>query len=362
MELMKYWLALTIPLVLAGCQNAPTPPLRPIEVIPDPIIFSPELGLSSKQRLSKAIKLLSKGHAGQAEVELYAYLSQVNKSKIANNLIAQIRTPVNEYFPAEFAVISLSNGESLSTIAKQYLGDVLQFYALAQYNNIKNPGKTTIGQIIHVPLTDKARAFINFKIDKGMDTSSTEHDTQARSEFQNQTDMEETFSIADQNALTEIEQVGLLLSENQNANVIQAYEQRDTRRKLNGSELQAIITAYQTRASELTDSDPKQASAYYLQSGNLIASTGDRLTALKMFNLSMQLNSSSETSIRRYTSLKSDLTNAYHRDASLAFRRQQLDKAIELWEILLSIDPGHVHATNNLLQAQKLKEKLQRLE
>ena len=81
-----------------------------------------------------------------------------------------------------------------------------------------------------------------------------------------------------------------------------------------------------------------------------------------MFNISMQLDSGNKTSAQRYTKLKSELTDTYHRDASLAYRRQELEKAIELWQKLLTIDPDHVHAINYLVQAQRLKDKLQRLE
>ncbi|OUS09645.1 hypothetical protein A9Q89_12815 [Gammaproteobacteria bacterium 53_120_T64] len=361
MGLFKNWLVLASFLALVGCAGSPSTP--PPVAAPQAPIFTPELGLSDSQRLSKAIALLSSGNnVGQAKVELQAYLNQVPNSKIANSLFTQVDTPIGEYFPAEFVAITLTNGESLSTIAKQYLGDALQFYALAQYNNIANPGKTTIGQVIHVPLTSKAQAFIDFKINKGMDTSSTEQDHQAGNEFKDQSGPADSDVQLEVATLTGIAQMRLLLAEKHYQAAIQAYEQLQPANKLNDNDTRALIAAYRKSAIDNADSNPVLASTYYQQTGRLIAQGGDRLLALEMFDLSLQLDSDNEASQRRYVSLKSELTDAYHRDASLAFRRQELERAITLWQKLLIIDPEHVHAINYLVQAQRLKDKLQLLE
>lgn len=356
---MKNWLAIATCLAVVGCQTAPTAP--PV-VVAAPLLFTAEAGLADSQRLSKAIALLSQGSAGQARAELEAYLSKRPNSKIANSLLTQINTPINEYFPAEFVAITLTNGESLSTIAKQYLGNALQFYALAQYNNIKNPGKTGIGQVVHVPLTNKAKAFIDFKINKGMDTSSTEQDHQAGSEFQDLSNEDVPSDDTEIVTLVGIEQMRLLLTQKQYQDAIEVYEHLSPSHTISDKDMRSLIAAYRTSAIDVTDSNPVLASSYYQQTGDLIANSGDSLLAMEMYNLSMQLNSDNTVSEQSYNSLKSELTNTYHRDASLAYRRQELEKAIDLWQKLLTIDPEHVHAINYLIQAQRLQDKLQRLE
>ena len=192
-----------------------------------------------------------------------------------------------------------------------------------------------------------------------MDTSSTEQDHQAGSEFQEQV---EEVEISEESSLTDIETLRLLLGEGQYQQAIAAYEQTSPTFQLNGGDIQDLITAYSQSAADSSDNNPELASSYYQRTGNLIASTGDNLRALEMFNRSLQLDSDNEASKRRYSSLKLELTDAYHRDASLAFRRQELEKAIALWQQLLTIDPDHIHATNYLIQAQRLQDKLQRLE
>ncbi|MBV1931959.1 MAG: hypothetical protein KUG71_09610, partial [Porticoccaceae bacterium] len=123
-------------------------------------LFVAETGLSSGERLRKAIDLLALGDAGQAQVELQAYLAEIGDSKIANNLLRQVEAPVSDLYPEEFVEVPLEAGVSLSTLAKQYLGDALQFYGLARYNGITEPGKTVAGQVIKVPLTNEAKSFL----------------------------------------------------------------------------------------------------------------------------------------------------------------------------------------------------------
>ncbi|MBQ0780909.1 MAG: LysM peptidoglycan-binding domain-containing protein [Thalassolituus oleivorans] len=48
----------------------------------------------------------------------------------------------------------------------------------------------------------------------------------------------------------------------------------------------------------------------------------------------------------------------YHKQASMAFRRQELDQAIALWDKVLEIDPSHQHAMSGRLQAMELRKKL----
>lgn len=48
----------------------------------------------------------------------------------------------------------------------------------------------------------------------------------------------------------------------------------------------------------------------------------------------------------------------YHKQASMAFRRQELDQAIALWDKVLEIDPLHQHAMSGRLQAMELRKKL----
>lgn len=113
---------------------------------------------SAKERFAQVLRLLENGDAAAARVELIAYLEQQPASEVGRDLLRQIDTPAEEYFPQQYRVVELAPGDSLSTLAQEYLGDVYQFHALAKYNGIKQPRQLELGQSIKIPLTDYARS------------------------------------------------------------------------------------------------------------------------------------------------------------------------------------------------------------
>lgn len=59
--------------------------------------------------------------------------------------------------------------------------------------------------------------------------------------------------------------------------------------------------------------------------------------------------------------LKTKLADAYHFRAALAYRGQELDKSIALWDKALAIDPNHTNANIFRAQAIDLRDKLSTL-
>jgi len=89
-------------------------------------------------------------------VALHAYLRDVPDSKAALYLVAQIEKPLSDLFPSDSFTIKLSRNDSLSSLAKTYLGDSLSFYGLARYNDIPVPGKVSEGQTLRIPKTTES--------------------------------------------------------------------------------------------------------------------------------------------------------------------------------------------------------------
>ncbi|MEH6569515.1 MAG: hypothetical protein V7709_10585 [Halioglobus sp.] len=114
-------------------------------------------GLTPSARFSEVLLLLEEGRPAPARIELLEYLEVKPDSAIAQDILAQIDMPADEYFPEDFHVVELKFGQSLSTLSKTYLGSVYQFHALAKYNAIAQPSKTKVGQQIRIPLTIVAR-------------------------------------------------------------------------------------------------------------------------------------------------------------------------------------------------------------
>lgn len=118
----------------------------------------PQPTSSARERFAQVLRLLENGNAAAARVELIAYLEQQPSSEVGRDLLRQIDTPAEEYFPQQYRVVELEPGESLSTLAEEYLGDLYQFHALAKYNGIAQPRQLELGQSIKIPLTDYARS------------------------------------------------------------------------------------------------------------------------------------------------------------------------------------------------------------
>lgn len=144
-----------LPMLLVGCSSTQTasPSTAPTLVgsANPPVAPKPTV-----EHFELALDLLQKGQPQNAEVELRACLKDAPDNKAARNLIAQIETPVEKLLPPDNFVIKLAKDESLSTLAKTYLGDPLQFYALARYNGIAVPAKVNAGQAIKIPRTATA--------------------------------------------------------------------------------------------------------------------------------------------------------------------------------------------------------------
>lgn len=145
-------------LAMPGC--APMESSNEIDnkVAADEIVdtYQPQQGIDSKQRFRVLLELLASGNSIAARAELELYLQEKPNNSRAQDMLKQIDTPATEYFTQDYRELTLSSGQSLSSVAKSYLGSVYKFHALAKYNGISEPGKIGTGQTIRVPLTDRA--------------------------------------------------------------------------------------------------------------------------------------------------------------------------------------------------------------
>ena len=333
--------------------------------------FIAEPGLSNRQRLRKAIGQLALGNAGQAEAELRIYMENVSNSKIAKDLLAQIIVPISELYPEEFVEVSLDEGTSLSSIAKQYLGNPLQFYGLARYNDIKEPGKTVIGQVIKVPLTEPVKAkleslaaVVEGKEGSGDGDTADSIGNVVDELEQGESPLPESMTTIETPEYTigGIELVSVLLADNDYEGAVTEFERLGDNEGFDKDALGRIASAYIASGDHLITTHPNVASERYFNASKLMLTLGQKQSALNALINSVEIYDDNKDAQTLLTSLKTDLTDGYHREASQAFRRQELDIAIELWERVITIDPDHAHAGSNLMQAQELKEKLGHLE
>jgi tetratricopeptide (TPR) repeat protein len=152
--------------LLAGCAKPAAPPAPPttpppqavVEPAPPPAAPEAPVGPASpaaQQQAQKsalmAVELLESGYEDQARTELQRALISDANNKLAHSLLRQLSVdPVAALGRESFSYV-VKPGESLSGIAKRYMGDVYSFYILARYNDIKVPRQLAGGQAIRIP-------------------------------------------------------------------------------------------------------------------------------------------------------------------------------------------------------------------
>ena len=152
----RLWIVVLTALLIQACATGGAPQKR-AEPGTQPA-YTPLQGVDAKARFRQALRLLADGEANAARIELLLYLEDRPSSDVVADLIDQIDTPSSVYFPAEYREVTLSDGVSLSSLSRQYLGSVYKFHALAKYNGITEPQKLFPGQSIRIPLTESAIA------------------------------------------------------------------------------------------------------------------------------------------------------------------------------------------------------------
>jgi hypothetical protein len=257
----RLWIVVLTALLIQACatggtQEQPAEPVTPAYV--------PLEGVNAKARFRESLRLLANGDAEAARVELVIFRQEQPSSDVAADIIDQIDTPSSIYFPEEYQEVTLGNGVSLSSLAKQYLGSVYKFHALAKYNGIAEPRTLYPGQAIRIPLTDTARASFAADGESGMPMPE-----EPREDYD---EPDEPMPVAEE----------------------------------------MVIEGENAAPMEPMEVDPAEVE-----------------------NL--------------------------HRQALNAYRGQNLDKAIALWDQVLSLDPEHENARIYRSQAQSLKKKLRNL-
>lgn len=352
----------------AGCQTAKpvavAPQPEPVVAVaqPEPQEVTPqylaEPGLKPQQRIERAIKHLEKGEAGQAKAELEAYLAAIPNSKVAQDLVRQIDTPANEYFPTDSRDITLAAGDSFSVLAQKYLGSYYQFYALAKYNGVAVPRDVSAGRKIRIPLTPRARQVFDAPPESfpvanpspGMTAEPVPGATAGEGDAKPSPAVPSGWSL-----------VAALNAEGDYEPAAQEIERSSRLDSLTKEQRQLGITAYRNSADALAAKDPARASARLLQVGKWQAADHNDDAALGTLQKSAALDPNNAAAQKTYAEFKTNLADTHHKEASAAFRQQDLDRAIALWEKALTVDPNHKFAQANLNQARELKAKLEKL-
>jgi hypothetical protein len=274
--------------------------------------------------LRRSIELLDVGDEARARVEVLAYLERVPRSKLAQSLLLQIDTAPSIYYPEAYRELTLEQGQSLSSVAKTYLGTPYEFFALARYNDIEQPRRVVPGQVIRIPLTPEAIAA--FEMSATDDTSTA--------------DVMEGAAEAATSVVDALEDDDEVLEELKELDGADPAEKRDYTSEINATGETSIGSSLSTKdpvAGTMAEDD----GATSAESGTPGATAAVSASAREPAAIDV---------------------NAMHRRAINAYRAQDLDTAISIWDEILTVNPNFDQARLYRSQAEALKARLQALQ
>jgi tetratricopeptide (TPR) repeat protein len=362
--------------LLTACASkqeaAPPPPPPPpvVEAAPveaAPVVQAPVYtatpGLKPRERFREALKQLETGQEGQAKAELNAYIAEVPDNKRAQALLSQIETPIDQYFPPESFTVTVATGETLSTLAQTFLGDALKFYALARYNGIANPSQVSVGQSLKIPRTPASLTAKDAR-ENGLAAPpvTTAEAGDAALLGPEPEAPQKSMPAAKGAPRGAIDKVRALAAAGDSEAAIKEIEAQKLGSGLSPADTTFVADTYMASARVLKGSNPALAASRAQKAGDLYLATGDKPDkALDAAELASSLNPGGAQTQKLLTTAKAAAADRYYRNGLSAFRRQELDKAIQNWDRVLEIDPAHENAALQRAQAVELKEKLSKL-
>ncbi|WP_181388384.1 LysM peptidoglycan-binding domain-containing protein [Vibrio albus] len=343
--------------------------------------FTAQKGLTPRARLQLVMRYLSNGEPDKARVELQEYINTNPKSPRANMLMKQIDQPASSYFPASNFAVTMNKGETISTLARDYLGDVFSFYALAKYNGIEKPAWIDEGQVIKIPATPEALKHKAELIAMDQDGQAVVPEPVSGDDMLDQaldfvvedagmtemmTDGAESEAMASDSDMSDMMMPEDLMNEAiDNGDYVAAVEQLEVIKAtvgLSSSGDKNSISTYQQAARQLESVDPKRAAEYYYESAKVQIKYGQRESAIPSLKKAVELDPGNVSAENTLRPIQQEFADKYHSEASIAYRKQELDKAIALWHKVIEIKPDHSAAKAYLAQAEELKAKLSELQ
>jgi Tfp pilus assembly protein PilF len=160
--------ALIVIVLAAGCQTPePKPePAQPVaqpspEPAPAPAPPPPPTAQERQQAQKLALEgldQLQNGNEGGASATLDKALKLDPDNELARKLRDQIGADAQRELGSTFFRYTVKPGDTLARLADVYLKDRYRFYILAKYNDIANPNKVAVGQVIRIPGREPAAA------------------------------------------------------------------------------------------------------------------------------------------------------------------------------------------------------------
>ena len=312
--------------------------------------------LNAREHVQNAVSALQYGQEANAKLDLEAALRQEPENKTAKSLMSQIQADPVQYFGgSESFSYTVQSGDSLSTIARRFLDDPLKFHILAKFSGITDPSHLESGQTIRVPGKKPPPEVA------AMPTAEESRVHQAKRFYD---------TAKYQDAIELLEGSGAESGEGRDLLVLSYIKYADElAQKANLLEAQNILEkavsiqpGNDKLKKQLKQVERQREATRLYKAGADAVAAGDSAKALDAFSAVLKLDPAHEGAKKQIVSMKSDAVESMHKDAMTEYRKQNLEKAIDLWDRVLALDSSHELAKLYRARAVELKDKLQKLD
>lgn len=342
--------ALLAAVMAAACQVQPERtdpvPVEPIGEAPD----EPEA------TVNRAVDLLQDGREDDASRVLRAVLD-TGDSAVAESLLEQIEADPEELLGSESREIRVAPGESLSLLAARHLGDAMQFYALARYNDIDVPRRLEAGRVLRIPASaDDAGPAAEAPVlvpDAGVRDRAQRRMAAGR---------------PDEAVEVLLESPGALTPRAQDLLAEAAVE--TARRRTTRDQRAAAIGLLESARDRLTADDARTRVQRHLDGlrareafdeGRELEAAGEGESAQAAYDRALALDPELAAAREASRLLRRQRVESLHEAALTAWRDREVDEAISGWEQALAIDPEFEPAQVYLERALRLRQRLEEM-
>lgn len=369
--------------LLSGCQMVETQPDGSVDAEAAEVEAMAEPARAPT--LQDVILALDSGRVDTAESQLLDILERRPASRLASRLLEQIRSDPKALLGDDYREVTVAEGESLSQIAERELGDAMQFFALARYNDIAVPRLLEPGQTLRIPEAPTAQPEPPAEAAEEEEAPVDEAETPTSTLTPNPTPTpiadtgerlnatalglvetgrdglayrvltmvayagqlnEQGFALLEQSALNlaaEREGLGELSA---------AVDLLDSSRRLMSERDGAALAAERNRLE-----------ARVLFAEGMEHRRGDRLDeALVSLERAVALDPAFAAAREEAARIREVLVLRRHEAALVHYRDQRLDAAIELWQSVVRLDPQFEPAQRYLSRARALQARLKALD
>lgn len=305
-----------------------------------------------------AIGHLEQGERDEARWALTEALRLEPDNKQVQKLLHQTDANAKAELGEESFDYTVQPGDTLSKIAKQYMGDPLSFYFLAKYNDIDNPSQVHTGQVIKIPGKKPASEVVQeapvAAPASGLVTKARELHTEGKHKAVIEL-LENQIDGADSEPLR-----ALLVGSYRK--VAESLRKEGKLAEARGllQKAAALEPGNREIGRELAATNKAGEVERHYQAGLDALQKKEFDTANKEFTKTLEMQPDHAGAKSKREAMKKDVVEDYYKQALAAQRKQELDKAIELWDSVLALDPSNENAKLHRLKAVELKDKLKK--